>query len=94
MSDSKLMTKVVRVDIERDPSGLFFATSHDLKGLLVAKATLPEVFTEIPASIAALYEACGERVIVESIDDPSESHSWVAMPEYVAEHALARLRSL
>ena len=90
MSESRLQTKVVRVTLQSDPSGLIFAISPDLKGLLVAKHTVEEVLEEVPHSIAALYAACGERVIVEAVTD-SACPSWIAMPVAVAQNALARL---
>ncbi len=88
----RLSTKLVRVTIEEERPDLFFATSADLKGLFVAKESIEEVLTEIPTSIAALYEVCGEKVIVEHVRDNEHSQFWIAMPAALAESALARLR--
>lgn len=55
-ASQNLKAKIVRIQIKED-DGLFFATSSDLKGLLVAERTLDAVQREIPKSIVALYAA-------------------------------------
>lgn len=87
------MAKVVRVRMERTPSGMFMATSPDLKGLLVAKYSEEELEQAIPQNIADLYAVSGEQVLVtpaedESDDDGPEDSLWVAVPVEIARRAL------
>jgi hypothetical protein len=44
------------INIECGKNGLYYATSPDLRGLLVAKPTLAEVFADLPRAIAELQE--------------------------------------
>ena len=90
MTSGKFPTKVVHVDIEPQGPELYFATSKDLAGFFVAKKTIEELFDEIPLSIASLYEACGESVIVEQVYDINDSPAWVTMPIVAAKAALER----
>jgi predicted RNase H-like HicB family nuclease len=77
--------KIVRIKIEEGKTGLFFATSPDLPGLLVAEPTIDELDQVIPQAIAELLEAmCGAKVVVTKAKDDSEFHPWVAMPLAVA----------
>jgi len=74
---------VVRVTIERGKSGLFLATSPDLKGLLVAEHSLVELEREIPVSIAALFTANGEDFVIIQAEDMAGEQpvkSWVKVP--------------
>ena len=93
MDGSSLSTRLVRVDIEERHPGLFYATSIDLKGLFVAKQSIEEIYLAVPVSISALYEACGQPVIVEYLDsDDGDKAAWVAMPVVAAQAALDRLK--
>jgi hypothetical protein len=91
MTTTKKIAKIVRIKIEKGTSGLFFATSPDLKGLHVGKRSLAELETAIPEVIAALYAACDVHVLVSKAED-DDSHGdlspWVAFPADVARAAL------
>jgi hypothetical protein len=85
---SSLKTKIVRVKVERDDVGLFFATSPDLKGLLVAEPTLEALDEAIPEAVKALYAACGLTVVV-SKTEASRAHSpWISFRAEVSKGAL------
>lgn len=94
MNGQILTARIVRVTIDERHPGLFFGTSSDLKGLFIAKESLSELVEAIPASIASLYEAAGERVIVEAAVDKDNTMAWVAIPADRAEASLARLAGL
>lgn len=90
MGDGAMKARVVRIRVEEGETGLFFATSPDLRGLLVAKPTVDELDEAIPAAIAALYEALGVNVVVTMLDRADdEFRPWVAVPVEVARRALA-----
>jgi len=90
MTTSLLKARTVRVKIEEGKSGLFFATSPDLKGLLVAERTVDVLYAQIPKAIENLYEACGERVVVSISGDSCDNYiPWVAFPAEVARRALS-----
>jgi hypothetical protein len=76
---------IVRIKIEEGKAGLFYATSPDLKGLLVAEPTIDALDEAIPQAIAELYEAvCGAKVVVTKAKDNSEFYPWVAIPAHIA----------
>jgi len=80
---------IVRVKYEKGNTSLLFATSPDLKGLLVAHRTREQVDAIIPQAITELYAAYGEQVVVTEIDGSSqEASSWVAFPADMAARAL------
>jgi hypothetical protein len=89
MTTSSLKAKTVRVRIEEGKTGLFFATSPDLKGLLVAEPTIDALYVAVPKAIVDLYDACGEKVVV-SISGDHHGHyvPWVAFPADAARRAL------
>ena len=77
--------QIIRIKIEEGRTGLFFATSPDLQGLLVAERTIDELDEAIPEAIAELYAAaCGVKVVVTKAKDDSEFIPWVAIPAHVA----------
>lgn len=81
MTDS-MKAKVVNISIERGESGAYFATSPELKGLLVSKMTIQDLYRDIPRAIAELYALCGIDVAVTAAEGGSEyEHPWVAVPE-------------
>jgi hypothetical protein len=89
MADAKMKARVVRIQLEEGKTGLFFATSPDLKGLLVAEPTLDKLVTAIPAAIVEMYEACGVTVVVTKLDNEVDNlRSWVAVRADVAKQAL------
>jgi hypothetical protein len=82
--------KIVRVKVEEGKAGLFYATSPDLRGLLVAEPNIDDLDIAISKSITDLYAACGESVIVtKAQDDDPEFFPWVAIPAEVAEKVIA-----
>lgn len=48
---------IVRLDYEEDESGLIYATSPDLPGLLVAEPDMDSLTREIPKVIQAMFKA-------------------------------------
>src|SRR5262252_98821 len=80
---------IVRVKIEEGKAGLFYATSPDLRGLLVAEPTLDALDAAIPQAIANLYAACGTEVVVmKAKNDDPQFYPWVAVPAAVARRAI------
>lgn len=73
--------KIVHVEIEKDHTGVFFATSPDLKGLFVSESDPEILVREIPINIRMLYAAQGIDVEVlpahEAADE--EATPWVAV---------------
>jgi hypothetical protein len=95
MTDATMGPRVVRVEREQGKAGLFYATSPDLKGLLVAEQTREALEKAIPKAIKDQYAACGVEVIVSPADDPPEDQEmWVAFPTAIAREALRRLTQL
>jgi Domain of unknown function (DUF1902) len=94
MSAESAKAKIVHIQIREDASGIFIATSKDLRGLLVAKTTVEELFADIPRAIQELYEASGVAVVVTPVCDPEHDYSsWVAVPADIARKALSDLES-
>jgi hypothetical protein len=77
--------RIVRVKYDGGDAGPFFATSPDLRGLLVAKRTMDELVEAVPQAIRDLYAADGIDMIVERAryDDP-EFFRWIATPVEIA----------
>jgi len=89
-----MRAKIVRVKIEEGKAGLFYATSPDLKGLLVAEPNIDELEAAISRGIADLYAACGETVVVTKAQDGDpDFYPWVAIPAEVAQKAMEQSRS-
>lgn len=92
MSGSTTMARIVRVKREEGKTGLFYATSPDLKGLLVAEPTLDALERAIPKAIHDHYAACGVEVVVTRADEESDDlRTWVAVPTIIAKEALAKI---
>jgi hypothetical protein len=82
--------QIVRVKIEQGKAGLFYATSPDLRGLLVGRPDLETLFKAIPQAITDLYAAKGIDVVVTiAKDDDPEFYPWVAIPAEVAKGLVA-----
>lgn len=65
MTEPADTVRVLTVDLEDSPGGLFRATSAHLPGLLVAEETVPAIYDELPRAIEALVEEeAGEPVTV------------------------------
>ena len=89
MASADMKARIVRVRLEEGDAGLFYATSPDLRGLLVAEPTLDALDEGIPVAIAQLYEALGMTVVVSKLeDDDDDFHPWVAFPAEIARRAL------
>ena len=89
MTSATMKARIVRVKVEEGKTGLFYAVSPDLKGLLVAKPTLDELESAIPEAIAALYAACGTEVVVtKAEDDDPDYFPWIAIPAAAARKAM------
>jgi hypothetical protein len=54
--------KIVRVKVEEGKAGLFYATSPDLRGLLVAEPNIDDLDVAISRAITDLYAATGETL--------------------------------
>jgi hypothetical protein len=81
MPSNRSKVKIVRVRIEQGREGLFYATSPDLRGLLVAKPDLESLYQSIPQAIKELYAVCGvEAVVMQAESDTTEYRPWVAIP--------------
>ena len=80
-SDRALRARRIRVVCQEGKTGLFYATSPDLKGLLVAEPSRAALEDAIPQAIEDLYRASGEDVLVTPLDQGDEAEaSWVAFP--------------
>ena len=91
MADAKMKARVVRVKREEGKTGLFYATSPDLRGLLVAEPTLDALERAIPQVIVDLYAAVGVAIVVTRLDEDVDSHkSWVAVRAEVGQQALSK----
>lgn len=90
MTSASLTAKIIHVEYKQGKSGLIFATSPDLKGLLVSERTMAALEASIPAAIVDLYAACGVQVVVTKVEE--EEHGgltpWVAFPAELARRAL------
>ena len=80
---------IVTVAIEQRASGMYYATSKDLRGLYVASRSKQEVLDEVPEVIEALFAASGEVVMVFAADHNAHTYDdntapWVAIPAHIA----------
>lgn len=69
--------KIIRIEYKQGASGLIFATSPDLKGVLGSERTMEELEQTISEAIIQLYAASGEKVGAVKVDDQD---AWVAVP--------------
>ena len=77
MSKLDARPKTLNVTVAKGKEGLFYGTSAELSGLLVASQTANEVLAEVPQAIADLYHASGfEEVEMIQIDQTR----WIARP--------------
>jgi len=67
---------IIRVALDEGRAGLFYASSSDLKGLLVAGQTADEAWDGVPGAVAALYQARGEDVVAIE----AQGRHWVIVP--------------
>jgi hypothetical protein len=81
MTSTLTTAKVVRVKVEEGKTGLFYATSPDLRGLLVAEPTIDDLEASIPKVITDMFAALGVAVVVtKATDDDPDYYPWVAIP--------------
>ena len=86
-SEATLGATIVRVEIREGKHGTFYAYSDDIRGLVIAEASYEAVLREIPRTLTALYEACGQKIIVV----PAQRDNiieWVKIPAHVAQAEL------
>lgn len=79
----RLTPRIVRIEFQTGKTGLIYATSPDIQGLLVARESMPDLEAAIPVAITAMYAALGEQVVVKRLvgDEPDDNESWVvALP--------------
>lgn len=67
MASAATNTETIRVEVKTRESGTLFATSPDLRGLLVAEKTREALEAAIPAAVAAHYEYRGLKVEVTKV---------------------------
>jgi hypothetical protein len=91
MSDPMPKARLVRIRCERGRAGLFYATSPDLRGLLVAEPTIESLKNAIPKAIRDMYSASGVEVLVSPAEEPDDDgQTWVALPATITREALAK----
>ena len=80
------------IEYEHGKMGLIYASSPDLRGLLISRPTMEELREAIPQAITDMYLACGEKVLVSSLkpDELLEDDRWVAFPAEIAKRAQER----
>ena len=61
-TDSGIGKHDFRLNIEKGETGLYYATSPDVKGLLAVGATSEEATTMVPDALAELYKAAQEEI--------------------------------
>ena len=89
-----LKARVVHVKCEKGVGGYFYASSPEIKGLLVVEPTLAELDKAIPQAITDLYAVSGHDVMVTYVDDPDDDlRSLVMVPAELAERTLAHQRA-
>ena len=81
MSASATLTRIVRVRVKEGNTGLFYAESSDLKGLLVAAQDMNTLWEKVPGAIRDLYEATGTSVVVtQAKDEDPHTYPFAAIP--------------
>lgn len=89
MPSKSMKAKIIRVKIEED-GDMFFATSPDMKGFLVAASSLEKMQAAVPDAIRNMYLACDIEVVVSKAEDGvAPFEPWVAFPVELARQALA-----
>ena len=84
MGGSKNMVQIVRVRVSEGNTGLFYAESSELRGLLVAAPDMDSLWAEVPGAIRDLYAAAGENVTVARAEDSDpDAYPFAAIPERI-----------
>ncbi len=88
-SASTNMVSIVRVRVTEGKTGLLFAESKDLRGLLVAERDMDALWVKVPEAIRDLYRAAGQNVVVKrAMDSDPKSYPFAAIPtELMAQEA-------
>lgn len=82
MTASTSMVKIVRVRVTEGKTGLLYAESKDLRGLLVAEPDMVTLWEKVPEAIRDLYRAVGENVVVKrATDSDPKLYPFAAIPE-------------
>lgn len=89
---ASMSAQLVNVRVREGKAGLFYATSTDLRGLLVAEPTLDALERALPGAITDLFRASGHLMIVTKLDIANQEGltAWVAFPAEVAQSELRR----
>jgi hypothetical protein len=91
MSASTTLTRIVRVRVKEGNTGLFYAESSDLRGLLVAAEDMNTLWERVPGAIKDLYKATGTSVVVtRAQDEDPHTYPFAAIPTEI----LAQLTEL
>lgn len=89
MSSTSMRAKIIRVKIEAD-GDMFFATSPDMKGLLVAATSREKMDAAVSEAIRGMYLACGIEVLASKAEEAEDFlEPWVAFPVELARRAVA-----
>lgn len=90
-----LEAKIVHIDFETGKTGRIFATSPEIRGLMIGRRTREELDMAIPQAIVDMYAACGEFVVVTRMENTQQdqNEAWVAFPAEVARKALNASRT-
>ena len=88
-------TRIIRVHYERGRSGVLFASSQDIDGLVVSAPTEAELDALVPEAITQLYAACHVRVIVTRVEEEPQDDitRWATLPADLAAQKLKELKS-
>ena len=90
MSASATLTRIVHVRVKEGNTGLFYAESSDLKGLLVAAQDMSTLWERVPGAIKDLYEATGTSVVVtQASDEDPHTYPFAAIPTEILPHLAA-----
>ncbi len=80
---------IVRIHREPGETGLVFATSPDIRELVLWRRTSGELDAALPQAIADIYAARGMDVIVARVAGPGvAADAWVAFPADAARDRL------
>jgi hypothetical protein len=91
MNSSRFEAKIIKVQVRQGHAGLLYATSSQLRGLLVAQPNRAALEAEVPAAIREMLAAGGEQVVVSRVEGKEEASaepSFVAMSAEIARKQL------
>ena len=70
-----------RIQVESDSSGLLFATSKDLPGLLVTENTIERLAAEIPKVIETIFGYPRPKLVDPAANSDDAAEKWIAIPD-------------